>query len=1674
MAKTSWTRFTKKRLTGGVSRSARRKNEAARRNPPQLQRLEDRIAPATVLQAGNYGNPNSLGALGSYPDSVNTLVTPVGTTFNVSYGSPQEGGVQEATDGDIQLADANPPVSDGNGVLNNSIISFDPSVPAGDTAIPFLVSVPYGSGSPTFMANTTIALVGGELNQFLAPPPNVQPYADTQAEPSAQTVPLPVTGTRAPLTGLPTELQATVDAIDPDGELLTINGEFSYTPPPGYAGTVSFQYEIGIFQYNPVAAGNPTGSWTLVDGLLSNEATVTINVEPTQETQSLAWQQAAGPVLPSSTLLHSVPYQTDLAGNAEGWNGDGTAYTTFAHDAQRTSLSVAAPITDPAQVWLNNDPSDMPSNGQSPVIGAPVTSGLDPTVVISGQSGIRGYDNATGAQVYDADNGSFDGTPAIDGLGNIYTAYSDSDFYSFDKNADENWEVELPASEQITTSPALAGAPAGIGTRTVGPPQDVYFAATNTTNPSQGMVYGVTTTNGAFAFETAITGIPVGAIVFAYDPTDTADPWAIYVRSDGNDGFITKLNATTGQVLWQIETSITAEDLVGSPVVEPDGSSLYYVTQTGLAVAIDAATTAQEWNYQLPVGSGGGGSPALDYFNRVLYVPFSDGVDAFSVGPSALNPTVPVPAADNAPLLTLTASTLHASEATPAIVGVGPGTDDPMIYVSSMDNNLYAFYGVGSSLAGTQAWEINAGTQLNYGYWKQSPAVDALGDIVIGHTNGGVELIDQDSPPIFEDPYVYVNPPDGGTGPSYTESFAGQLDLPPSLLAAGVTAQNPNIANALPVLFDNELNSLVPVSDSPGMGALPPANGNDTGSYNLGIYFDQPGLQMSFTAAGVGAEPGDSVSFSLVGAPAGASMDSSGDFTWTPAANQTGEFTFGVQLTSTWAGRASSLDLTTVAPITVWVVPSAVTATVLHGQTVSLNLVGAVDPDPTYTPTVTILTNPTEGSLVPDPSPGVYDYTANLNYVGADVFTFQVTDGSTIFTGFAYINVIDQPPVVVDDSVSVLHGQTVAINLASLASDPYGTPLTFSVVTPPSYGYLSYNDGTDVWEYTANDNYVGPDAFTFVANDGALNSNIGTISIDVTDEPPVVENASVSVLHGQTVAINLAALTSDPDGLPYTVSIVTPPNDGSVSYNESAGVWEYTANVNYVGSDAFTFVANDGALNSNTGTISINVTDQPPVVENASVSVPHGETVAVNLAALVSDPDGLPYALLIVTPPSHGSISYNGGTGMYEYTANVNYVGSDAFTFVANDGALNSNTGTISITVSVQAPTAENQAAQTVEGAPVVISVLAGDSDPIGAPLQVVGVTQGADGSVHINPNNTVIYTPISGFIGVDQFLYTISDGPMTATATVTVTVGQPQLAAGGAKLDATDVPLLTEGELQAIIPQAEQVVEQEFGLPDNSSLFSQVDFQIANLQDGILGITYGNTIWIDQSAAGYGWYVGGLAGDTSVFTTSGAGQDRLASASSAAYGKMDLLTVVSHELGHIAGYASVDAALLPDNLMTTTLEPGVRRVEATALAPSVSNPVAAAGPATGDQYQANDLALTSLLAPGESPAVVGDPSRPGRVTEDTVPVSVADALFMEGAPWSLHDPSLPVATVEASPSPWEPGVSGMGEQILEDDSRALALALDEKLMGGNSKAVPGGEGLDMSIDGYDSSAEGD
>ncbi len=181
--------------------------------------------------------------------------------------------------------------------------------------------------------------------------------------------------------------------------------------------------------------------------------------------------------------------------------------------------------------------------------------------------------------------------------------------------------------------------------------------------------------------------------------------------------------------------------------------------------------------------------------------------------------------------------------------------------------------------------------------------------------------------------------------------------------------------------------------------------------------------------------------------------------------------------------------------------------------------------------------------------------------------------------------------------------------------------------------------------------------------------------------------------------------------------------------------------------------------------------NSPPIAESDIVTT--HEDVPVSVILTGSDPEGDSLSYVIVAEPSHGSLS--GTEPNLIYTPNSNFYGSDSISFKVSDGTAESIAAVVSITVkNINDPVQANDDAVSVkEDVPLVtVEVLANDTDADNDKLILLSASQGSNGSVTINTDNTLAYAPNKNFSGTDSFKYTVSDGKgAMETATVNVTV---------------------------------------------------------------------------------------------------------------------------------------------------------------------------------------------------------------------------------------------------------------------------------------------------------------
>jgi hypothetical protein len=119
----------------------------------------------------------------------------------------------------------------------------------------------------------------------------------------------------------------------------------------------------------------------------------------------------------------------------------------------------------------------------------------------------------------------------------------------------------------------------------------------------------------------------------------------------------------------------------------------------------------------------------------------------------------------------------------------------------------------------------------------------------------------------------------------------------------------------------------------------------------------------------------------------------------------------------------------------------------------------------------------------------------------------------------------------------------------------------------------------------------------------------------------------------------------------------------------------------------------------------------------------------------------------------------------------------------------------------------------------------------------------------------------------------------------------------------------VTQAQLDPMVAAAVERWSQAFGGADIWSALQGVVF-VGDLKGQALAQTIGNVVIIDVSAAGHGWFIDPTPGDDAEYTGQSADGSLKASAASPAYGRMDLLSVLMHEIGHLLGFGHDATAL--------------------------------------------------------------------------------------------------------------------------------------------------------------------
>ena len=307
---------------------------------------------------------------------------------------------------------------------------------------------------------------------------------------------------------------------------------------------------------------------------------------------------------------------------------------------------------------------------------------------------------------------------------------------------------------------------------------------------------------------------------------------------------------------------------------------------------------------------------------------------------------------------------------------------------------------------------------------------------------------------------------------------------------------------------------------------------------------------------------------------------------------------------------------------------------------------------------------------------------------------------------------------------------------------------------------------------------------------------------------PIATSDSISIQEGNTAKINVLENDSDPENDVLTVINLGPANHGIISINSDDTI-NYTPDVDFTGNDMFTYTISDGEF-SVTGMVTVKVNAkvvEPPINQEEPTvllilidSILNLELRGINSGDVINLSEANKLTIKAVPSESVAQVQFklDGPISITQTERNAPYAlaGDNAgnyksINFVPGSYQLetvlynSSNTieGSVTTTFTIVekepivpvniTPVANPDTISLDQDSSVTIDVLVNDTDADGDSLSISSIGSAGNGAVIINDNNTVTYTPNTGYYGADSFNYVVSDGTDSATGTVAVTINE-------------------------------------------------------------------------------------------------------------------------------------------------------------------------------------------------------------------------------------------------------------------------------------------------------------
>ncbi|HCG5249104.1 TPA: tandem-95 repeat protein, partial [Vibrio parahaemolyticus] len=438
-----------------------------------------------------------------------------------------------------------------------------------------------------------------------------------------------------------------------------------------------------------------------------------------------------------------------------------------------------------------------------------------------------------------------------------------------------------------------------------------------------------------------------------------------------------------------------------------------------------------------------------------------------------------------------------------------------------------------------------------------------------------------------------------------------------------------------------------------------------------------------------------------------------------------------------------------------------------------------------YDQVVSLDTNngPANGTVSVNPD-GSVTYTPNDNYHGADSFTYIVTSGGVSESTTVNVDVtpVNDAPMAKDDIATTQEDTAVTIDVLSNDSDMDGDKLSIqSASVPEAQGKVEIVEGKLV--FTPSENFNGDAKITYTITDGQLTDEAKvTVTVNPVNDAPIikveaVESITEDAVSTDTVVATLTARDTDTPEDQLTVSLENNSNGYFVLVGDEVKLTQ--AGVDAVNNDELNLKdltisasVSDGVnpTASDSDSLVVNRVNDAPTVENAiadQVLSEDFDAYTIDLNEVFKDSD----SSLEFSVSGNNSIQISIVSGVATITPTADWNGKETITFTAKDPSGESVSQTVNFTVASVADIVADKAT-VVEDTPTIIKVLGNDT--FGGDGKVVSLDANngpANGTVSVNPDGSVTYTPNDNYHGADSFTYIVTSGGVSESTTVEVNV---------------------------------------------------------------------------------------------------------------------------------------------------------------------------------------------------------------------------------------------------------------------------------------------------------------